>query len=905
MATAFLAAHCAAADSQWVRTGATGRLIYVPDAEGDRILDFSGVGYQGRGTRLIPNDVPNIITLEAIAGDDTANIQAAINAVSAMPLIDGFRGAVLLEAGHYDINTRLTIGTSGVVLRGVGREASETVLHARGTGQRPLIEVLGTGSPSFSGNPKRNMIDKVVPAGATSFRVDSVAGLDVGDTVRVERPSTAEWIEAIGMNVPLDGDPAWDPGTMNIRFDRTITRIEGNRVFLDAPLANSFELQYGGGTIQSYSWAGRIEHIGIENLRAISDFASPSDEDHAWEFVSISNAQNVWVRHTTSQYFGDSAVVSNPTAKWVAVDDAVNIIPVSVITGERRYTFDLSGQLELVTNSQANEGRHDFVNNSTRPPGPHVFHNSVANSAFADSGPHQRWASGTLFDNIVVNGDNINARNRGSFGTRHGWSGANMVIWNSTAAGFIVQNPPTAQNWLIGSTGTIIDDTTFGPQPPGYVDSHGAPVTVGGTNSLYEAQMNDSADIREFHWAGGEGNWNEPLEWQESVEPGVYRVSVRDYLVGDIDGYSYDGAGSVDAAYIDPAWQAAIAGSSGLPLTGLDDLSGNENVAFTIQHTLDAGERVVHGFLALALRESGGGDVSTDFLRLFDTAPAHRLDFSAVGWDAQITPGGTFVGVVDLGFFLAELQSGSLNVQINDDTGLDWASYVVTVAKPISDPTGPNVYLDAGGAARVNSAITGVGSLRIGGTMPGELRIDQIGKVEVGGDVDQLANGALTLSISGSSQIEPLLEVENEARLAGTLSVEAAAGFAPAVGAEYEIVTAHGGLDVDFDNVDLPPLPSGLAWELDYTSTSIVLTIVESALPGDFNDDGRVDAADYVIWRRDDGQQAGYDAWRAHFGQTAGGGSASRTAAAEPASVSLLLTSALVLLVARQSRDSF
>src|SRR3954447_20771236 len=229
--TVFLAALCpaiiaSAAETQWVRTGVTNRLINVPDAEGDRILDFSDVGYKGRGTELIPNNVPNVQFVSPVAGDDTASIQAAINAVAAMPLgTDGFRGAVLLNAGDYDINTQLTIGASGIVLRGVGDNSGQTVLHARGTTQRSLIQLLGTGSQSFTGNPKRNMIDKVVPAGATSFRVDSTSGLAVGDTVRVERPSTANWISAIGMDHPPDGDPPWDPYTMNIRFDRVVTRI--------------------------------------------------------------------------------------------------------------------------------------------------------------------------------------------------------------------------------------------------------------------------------------------------------------------------------------------------------------------------------------------------------------------------------------------------------------------------------------------------------------------------------------------------------------------------------------------------------------------------------------------------------------------------------------------------------
>ena len=363
--------------------------------------------------------------------------------------------------------------------------------------QRPLIEIYGNGNRSDVGST-RNMIDKVVPAGARSFRVDSTTGFAVGDTVRIERPSTAAWIEEIGMDNPPDGDPPWEPGTMNLRYDRTITRIEGNRIFLDAPLANSFDVAFGGGTVREYSWAGAIQNVGIEDLRGDTDFDSATDEDHAWEFISIgqsqtsNRAQHVWVRNVSATHFGDSAVVANPGSKWVTVSTASSTSPVSQIAGERRYTFDLSGELGFVTNSSADQGRHDFVNNSTRPAGPNVFHDSVATNAQNDSGPHQRWASGTLFDNITVEGDAINVRNRGSLGTSHGWTGSNMVIWNSQAASFSVQNPPTTQNWLVGSQGTIIENTEFGPQPSGNYDQSGptaVPVTTGGKTSLYESQL--------------------------------------------------------------------------------------------------------------------------------------------------------------------------------------------------------------------------------------------------------------------------------------------------------------------------------------------------------------------------------------------------------------------------------
>ena len=38
-------------------------------------------------------------------------------------------------------------------------------------------------------------------------------------------------------------------------------------------------------------------------------------------------------------------------------------------------------------------------------------------------------------------------------------------------------------------------------------------------------------------------------------------------------------------------------------------------------------------------------------------------------------------------------------------------------------------------------------------------------------------------------------------------------------------------------------------------------------MPGDFNQDGEVDAADYVVWRRNGGPQADYETWRANIGK--------------------------------------
>jgi hypothetical protein len=68
---------------------------------------------------------------------------------------------------------------------------------------------------------------------------------------------------------------------------------------------------------------------------------------------------------------------------------------------------------------------------------------------------------------------------------------------------------------------------------------------------------------------------------------------------------------------------------------------------------------------------------------------------------------------------------------------------------------------------------------------------------------------------------------------------------------------------------------------------------VVSGLFGDFNDDGSVDAADYVVWWKKNGSLPQYDEWRSHFGLPAGSGSGSAEAAVpEPVGALLLVLAA-------------
>ena len=76
-------------------------------------------------------------------------------------------------------------------------------------------------------------------------------------------------------------------------------------------------------------------------------------------------------------------------------------------------------------------------------------------------------------------------------------------------------------------------------------------------------------------------------------------------------------------------------------------------------------------------------------------------------------------------------------------------------------------------------------------------------------------------------------------------------------------------------------------------------SVVAVGLAGDYNHNGIVDAADYVVWRKIDGTPQGYNTWRANFGAVslatgAGSGSSANMTVPEPASAWLLILAAAI-----------
>lgn len=441
-------------ESKYVKLESDGKLAYLPDELGNVIPDFSRVGYQ-QGQKAIPY-VPVMVTLYATGDNDQQKIQNAIDQLSKIPSDkSGFRGAILLKKGTYKIPGSIRINASGIVLRG---EGDETILIATGKGQRKTIIASGSGKLEEIPNTRIKITDKYVPVGAKHFNVSSTKGLKVGDKIVVFRPGTANWITDLKMD-QIEDKPTlvqWKAEEYHLEFERSVTAIKGNRIDIDNPIVMAMETKYGGGEIYRYKFDGRINEVGIESLSLESEYIGDTDEDHGWDAISYNRIENSWVSGVTSKYFGYSCVNLGGLSKQITVRDCRSLSPKSQIIGGRRYSFNNDGQLNLVVNCYASEGRHDYVTGA-KVAGPNVFYNCRSENAKADIGPHHRWAVGTLYDNVVTDGE-INIQDRGNWGTGHGWAGVNQVLWNCSAGKVAIQSPyVSGKNYAFGLKANLYD----------------------------------------------------------------------------------------------------------------------------------------------------------------------------------------------------------------------------------------------------------------------------------------------------------------------------------------------------------------------------------------------------------------------------------------------------------------
>lgn len=460
-----------------------GCLRYVSDDENNYLPDFSYSGYKN-SEEPFP-ELTVVMTISPIEGDNTSHIQAALDEVADMPLDEnGFRGALLLEAGIYEIHGTVVIRESGIVLRGVGDDSdptTNTVLVGIGNSpaERDIIQMGNAPEADWLNEvpETRSVVNsEFIPAGSRSLKVVAPELYSEGDNVIILHPSTAAWLASINYG-DTDTDDPWSPGTIDILYNRYITEIdlEESKIILDVPIYDHLEAALSAAEVYVLNKEGFKQNIGIENLRVDIQTEGPLTENHAKNAIRLIGVEDCWLTEVTALHFVYAAVDTRAASR-VTVKDCRGLEPHSKITGGRRYNFAvgrMSNQI-LFENCHATEGRHSFVSNGTSSVSGIVFYNCTSEIDYSSSEGHRRWSQGLLYDNITFSASETNTLvglyNRGRFGTGHGWSTVNGVAWGVRvpfSRNIKLQKPPGRQNYAIGCQALVTNQHTF-QHPIGY-----------------------------------------------------------------------------------------------------------------------------------------------------------------------------------------------------------------------------------------------------------------------------------------------------------------------------------------------------------------------------------------------------------------------------------------------------
>ncbi len=416
-------------------------------------FDYSYVGYR-QSEQPIPNaDV--VVFVKWQQGDQSARIQKAIDYVSARKLNGktGLRGAVLLDKGTFLLSEPLRIQTSGVVLRGMDRNA--TVLKKTGVDRGAVVYMESKLAMQPVGSQLSVSSDRVDLGSRTLPFVDkdhSADGLKAGDEVLIVRPSTKEWIAKMGCGDFGAGKDlgywGWHPGEIDVRWTRRIVENSASTLTIDAPLSMTLDRSMGECYVQRIAQNGwRLCNVGVENLTIDTeyDLGNEMDENHAWDGIYIDKVRDGWVRMVNFCHLAGSAVVTQRDAARITVEDCMSTKPVSEIGGYRRRTFLCMGEQCLFQRCYSESGIHDFAAGLCAA-GPNAFVQCDSYESLGYSGAVGPWCTGLLFDIVNIDGNDLKLCNLGLEGYGIGWNSANSLLYQSTAAGIYVDSLPDGSN---------------------------------------------------------------------------------------------------------------------------------------------------------------------------------------------------------------------------------------------------------------------------------------------------------------------------------------------------------------------------------------------------------------------------------------------------------------------------
>jgi T5SS/PEP-CTERM-associated repeat protein len=357
---------------------------------------------------------------------------------------------------------------------------------------------------------------------------------------------------------------------------------------------------------------------------------------------------------------------------------------------------------------------------------------------------------------------------------------------------------------------------------------------------------------------------------------------------------SIQAGGRLETGYLD------FSGGGGLAINGSDStLVAQEFITSSAVNISGGGSALVDNFF-------GGRNFIVDGSGSSLTA-TESLEISTQGTTFEILNGGQVIGPT----------SATLGGTLANFLNIDGANSNLTLGT-----------LSVGGGAMLNFAD--------GGTVTGAVRVSSNGTISGSGTITRQVNnhgtikpidlhcpgiffqepdGVLRFDITSATPGTGYgkLSIEGTARWGGKLEVQYGGGYQPQPGDSFDILDVNSALS-SFSTITLASLPAPLKWSTLRLYGDGVISII---LPGDYNENGTVDAADFVVWREQIASNpsqtlpndvtlgVGFDdyiTWRANFGNSAPSGPAA--AVPEPAAAILIAIGLLSVSGLRRGKHS-
>jgi len=144
-----------------------------------------------------------------------------------------------------------------------------------------------------------HIVEPYVPSGPQSVTLDDASSFAPGDSIRITRYTTPQWLHFMGMDRMVRGgkQESW---VGNLIFTvRMVTGREGNALTLDVPLTDSYDRTFlppEEAEVAKIAISGRIEQDGIESLHILALARQVAFDDPLFRAIDLRGLRDAWLR---------------------------------------------------------------------------------------------------------------------------------------------------------------------------------------------------------------------------------------------------------------------------------------------------------------------------------------------------------------------------------------------------------------------------------------------------------------------------------------------------------------------------------------------------------------------------------------------------------------------------------